>query len=166
MKELIEEYNKKRAELEVLFYNKKDSALQEVYQEFFEQCPEVDKIQWCQYTPYFNDGDPCTFNVGDLYATLKGDEFAAEEGSTFSIGEWVTRYADEGHEWAKQVIKEYANNVSLVKSKERLQEIDAEVSKLNSFIISIEDFLPIVYGDGVEIIVRRDSVEINHYDHE
>ncbi len=29
----------------------------------------INSIRWCQYTPYFNDGDVCTFRAGidDLY---------------------------------------------------------------------------------------------------
>ena len=30
--------------------------------------PEIAALRWRQYTPYFNDGEPCTFSVNDLYA--------------------------------------------------------------------------------------------------
>jgi len=33
-----------------------------------EQLPQVHYIQWTQYTPYFNDGEPCVFGVGEVEA--------------------------------------------------------------------------------------------------
>src|SRR5688572_27883088 len=32
-------------------------------QEWLEDHPEIQQISWTQYTPYFNDGDECTFGV-------------------------------------------------------------------------------------------------------
>lgn len=28
---------------------------------------------WCQYTPYFNDGDSCTFGIGEIYVTTNDE---------------------------------------------------------------------------------------------
>lgn len=35
----------------------------------------VEGIAWYQYTPYFNDGDPCIFRAGDPSFAFKGVEF-------------------------------------------------------------------------------------------
>lgn len=29
--------------------------------------PTIGAVQWTQYTPYFNDGDPCTFSAYEVY---------------------------------------------------------------------------------------------------
>ena len=38
--------------------------------------PALKAIRWNQYTPYFNDGDPCTFSVGEVMFLVDG---AAED---------------------------------------------------------------------------------------
>jgi len=52
----------------------KASALDAFKEEFkgvFERHPEVLALRWTQYTPYFNDGDPCIFGVNDLSIKTK-----------------------------------------------------------------------------------------------
>lgn len=44
--------------------------------ELFEQHPEVKSLHFTAYTPYFNDGDECTFLCGAHYATFNEDEDA------------------------------------------------------------------------------------------
>ena len=51
-------------------YNEKlsetgEDALKEAFKEVFEKHPSIYSISWRQYTPYFNDGDPCYFRVGE-----------------------------------------------------------------------------------------------------
>lgn len=45
----------------------------------FETYPDVKNVTWTQYTPSFNDGDPCTFRSGHTYPGLNTDE-DGEEG--------------------------------------------------------------------------------------
>lgn len=35
----------------------------EEFRAFFARHPNVDAVKWRQYTPYFNDGEPCHFSV-------------------------------------------------------------------------------------------------------
>lgn len=44
--------------------------------ELFEQHPEVKTLQFAAYTPYFNDGDECTFRCSAYYADINEDEDA------------------------------------------------------------------------------------------
>lgn len=61
--------------------NKSTGFIEAACSQFFEQCPEVEKISWTQYAPYFNDGEACEFSVNELVYTLVGDEDADDEGS-------------------------------------------------------------------------------------
>jgi len=45
----------------------KAEAAQEVTNHFKAVLPEGFELRWEQYTPYFNDGDPCIFGVRDPY---------------------------------------------------------------------------------------------------
>lgn len=51
-----------------------EELLKKDFQEMFEKHPKLEWVAWQQYTPFFNDGDVCTFSVGDLYYRLEGDE--------------------------------------------------------------------------------------------
>lgn len=53
------EINRKRSELQEII---KESFL-EIAGELFEKYPTMESFSWKQYTPYFNDGEPCTFEV-------------------------------------------------------------------------------------------------------
>ena len=69
---ILEKINK---ELEVFNERKKTLILElqeqfpAMFKELFDKYPNVSSIGWVQYTPYFNDGDECTFSVylDDLY---------------------------------------------------------------------------------------------------
>jgi len=39
----------------------------------FEEYPNIDSISWNQYTPYFNDGDPCEFSVNTWDIKFESD---------------------------------------------------------------------------------------------
>jgi hypothetical protein len=78
---------------------------------FFELFPDAQAFVWTQYTPYFNDGDPCVFDVNGPTAVFFGDS----EPSSFpeNIYEpdeeedsgWVSDYDDrlkipyDSYEW-------------------------------------------------------------------
>lgn len=45
----------------------------------FEAAPEITEVFWVQYTPYFNDGEPCSFSRHDLYYVLEWDKLDDDE---------------------------------------------------------------------------------------
>lgn len=55
-------------------------AITELFADFFRQFPEVKALAWSQYTPHFNDGDPCTFRVNDIGRIWFSGEDADEDG--------------------------------------------------------------------------------------
>jgi hypothetical protein len=65
-----------RAEMKTFAKTQGKAAIGAAFRSFFEKYPEVDHIQWTQYTPHFNDGDPCTFRVNDydMLRDADGDE--------------------------------------------------------------------------------------------
>lgn len=63
---------KKRLEDDIRNFGKE--AFSEYLKDFFEQNPGVQKIQWTQYTPYFNDGDECVFRYYSAQVKLVGDK--------------------------------------------------------------------------------------------
>jgi hypothetical protein len=69
---------------------------------FFNDNPDVEALRWTQYTPYFNDGEPCVFGASDL--TIKrvgsaGDEGDDEDG--FEHASWGDKKHKNACDWWK-----------------------------------------------------------------
>ena len=58
------------------------AALVADFRAVFEKHPDVKHILWRQYTPYFNDGEPCVFRVRDVYV------FTGADGEDDYEGDW------------------------------------------------------------------------------
>lgn len=75
------EMHQKIAEAQSFMQTHARSYIESGVQQFFEACPEVNAIFWRQYTPYFNDGEPCEFSVHDLFFNINGLEKYDGEGA-------------------------------------------------------------------------------------
>lgn len=68
-------------------------GLKLAFKSFLETYPQVKTITWAQYTPYFNDGDECTFTIGEVYfspmdaADIEG-YYDAEEGYFYTTARY------------------------------------------------------------------------------
>lgn len=118
--------------------------------EFFDENPEIEVIKWVQYTPYFNDGEPCVFRVND---------------PTFSNSdpENVNSYG----ELDEEVENEFAFQGTWcipdsLKNKEKVFD------EFSSLICSseMEDVMLAMFGDHVEVTCTRDNITVNDYDHD
>lgn len=70
----IQRLQELRQELKLLREGMKENRAKvvfEVLKPLFEKHPEVEAISWHQYTPSFNDGDPCTFGSYHEYPQVK-----------------------------------------------------------------------------------------------
>jgi hypothetical protein len=47
--------------------------------ELFEQYPHMIQFSWTQYTPFYNDGDPCVFSSGHNWADVETDETTSQK---------------------------------------------------------------------------------------
>jgi hypothetical protein len=71
------------------------TLFQEYADAFFVQYPQVKAVVWNQYTPYFNDGDPCYFRIYDV--CFVADEYNEDDmGSAYSYEESnIIRYSNK-----------------------------------------------------------------------
>lgn len=111
--------------------------------ECFESPSNLTRIVWTQYTPYFNDGDSCTFGVHDLelYVTIDGVE---HEHSLWEL----KSTCDYGVEARAQV------------GKKTIAAFLAVWKQLD------EDILEAVFGDHVTVTVTADSVTVEECSHD
>lgn len=125
---------------------------------------------WNQYTPYFNDGDPCLFGLGDPWFKtvndVEPDDDEDEEGrDDFGIRYGHPSLGERKYEWAThvdghrvKVFQPYAGpNEALYTACVAL----ADAFESEAF----DDVLLEAFGDHAEVVVRRDGIRVDFYEH-
>ena len=103
-----------------------EQFLLEHFKNTFEKYPQLHSVSWSQYTPYFNDGDTCTFRSNHEYADIEGD----------------------GLEYGKP-------------------EYEAIKKEIRTFLSQFDDdLLKALCGDHVQLVVTKEGISVEEYDHE
>lgn len=115
--------------------------------------PGVTAVRWRQYTPYFNDGDPCEFTVDGIYVRLtpleeEDDEECGDYGDGF-ISEWEIRYNRS----------EYPDF-----SDELVEELTQAVKKWDS--LNSEEVCRRNFGDHSTVTATLKGFDVEEYDHD
>lgn len=158
---LIERYEAARAALMA----EGKEAIELEFMAIFERHPELTVIKWNQYTPYFNDGEECTFSVNDFnvsnapdienvtcYGDYDGEEDEDEEGNmptkVFVMDKWGDRNSKT---WGDRNSKTYA-----------------DVWELQEFAQSSigEDLFRDIFDNHVTVVVTKDGIEVEEYEHD
>jgi hypothetical protein len=115
------------------------------FTELFEKYPTVQVVRWNQYTPHFNDGDPCTFSVGSISASEVALKDMPEE---------------DRHDTGSESWKESYNDRKTDKAAQAVYEVE-------TLFHDIEEVLNTAFGDGVEVTIERNGeVTVDDYDHD
>jgi hypothetical protein len=156
----IEAIRAERKRLKQELNEKVKAAFAEASRELFESHPGLESFGWRQYSPHFNDGEPCYFRARneDLESlTINGE-------SGYDL-EWYgeTKYQPTGRSepsgWGgtRQV---YANLPNSNYDAELTAAADAVLEFLARFD---EDDYEEMFGDHVEVTVTRDGVTVDEY---
>jgi hypothetical protein len=137
---------------------------EEAAKEVFAANPELENFSWAQYTPYFNDGDPCRFRASTDYPSINMcDEaenedrvgYGEDDDGQFSFNPSNPKYFSEDEPATQQDIDLYA-------VYERLKKSVLEL--LNSFDDAAYQTM---FGDGYRITVNRDgTIDEDEYSHD
>lgn len=158
----IENVNKAIAELKYFrdeFKKKSKVMFEEFLHDFFASNPEVKTIYWCQYTPYFNDGDACVFGIGEVHfspLTWKNisGPYAGEDTEEESDRDF---YAGEKTKW-----QEEDTRIS--------QNTKDSINKIYELFDMSGEHLQNAYGDHVFVRLYFEDgkvkSEIEDYDHD
>ena len=65
VKSFVDHYTKQKK----VFVTKMKENISIIFHDFFEDNSDIKKLTWTQYTPYFNDGEPCEFSTYLDYMT-------------------------------------------------------------------------------------------------
>lgn len=90
----LDRFVKQKREYDEAIRRDGEKAFKEFLKEWFEKNPEVYGVKWRQYTPYFNDGEPCEFGLYGVYAYKTKEVF--ESGDEPYDNESVEEVYGEG----------------------------------------------------------------------
>lgn len=124
----------------------------------FETFPGLRSIQWAQYTPYFNDGDACTFSVHECRV-----QFTEEYWSSLSETEKECFYEyGDGWEFDDYQLKQLA----ATGKGEELRKLSQAIRELDSIKNNLEEMLEETFGNHVKVIVSRDGIKTKEHRHD
>jgi hypothetical protein len=139
--------------------------------ELFEAYPLLDSFGFTAYSPYFNDGDACTFNIHcgvDYGMYINGycndDKPTEEEGGQ---GKFESRDADE-YIWKRTSHYDYSNGFNKRVKIDGEPEIDSMINSVNEFVNSFPtDVWEELIGNHVMVRITREGIETADYsDHD
>ena len=130
----------------------------ELTKTIFEDHPKVKSFGWNQYTPYFNDGETCTFSANVDYIYING---ICVDDSDWISEETITNYGTWNQETKKYEGRTEVSNLNydseLVKANDEIREF------LYNFD---EDFFMAQFGDHAKVTVTEEGVSVDEYEHD
>lgn len=146
LKSLIEKQEQIRKEMQ----EHGKTALKEAFKAFFDENPTCDAVRWRQYTPYFNDGEACTFRVGEAYVRMKNVELDLESMSDYGddFDNYSSYYAEKGEydDLTQEQIEAW---------KKAGNDADEIVGGCD------EELFKMTFGDHVKVTATREGFEID-----
>lgn len=160
------------------------AAMKEMFSDFFKAHPEVRSIVWTQYTPYFNDGEPCVFGVNDLDLRVNREGVAEDAYNVYKSESDDDSDADDDNRAycsfarALESIRDDKRNQDAVKrgwNKNKLRALTQQEEQLLSDFNDIKaafaseavsSICETVFGDHVLVAARPDGFETYSYEHD
>lgn len=142
-----------------------NDAFTEMSADFFENNPAILSLCWAQYTPYWNDGDTCTFSANTNYPSFT---FEAKDGKTLHYDENMSELTVVG-----SAVRDEEEDIEYSEDDQIDQgpyekEIDKHAKAVISFLnVFEEEDLEVMFGDHMKITVNRNGkVKTEEYEHE
>jgi hypothetical protein len=163
----LAEINSMRSEFNKKIREEGEIAIKEEFKSIFESFPRLKAFRWVQYTPHFNDGEPCEFSVHDPLFAVSGLQKEggpewdhAEDEDEDEEGDITLQFSDK---WSFS----YYGDKSPGAFNLPTEEEQAQMKHISSILNDNEDIMQYVFDDGVQITVYRDGrVDVNEYDHD
>lgn len=154
-----------QAEMKRQFQAQAQELFKGMTKEFFDKNPGITAVTWVQYTPYFNDGEPCVFSVGDVSFTNASDpedinygEYEGEEEGAWAATN-LTHVMNSDREWYRET-----REAILAAGGVDVESCD----ELSNAIMSseMEDVMLAMFGDHARIIATREGFTVDEYEHD
>lgn len=157
MPNVMEEMISLKDNYEKMVKTKGQEIVDLLVKEFLDKHPDVDGLNWAQYTPYFNDGDACVFHIGEIYLVLNDPHSPVlKEGSTSDFGD--NRYD------SYNIDADYDYKTKTATGPQAALAMD--LRELEKTLNQFEDVLLAVFDDHVQVEVTRSGYEVDDYSHD
>jgi hypothetical protein len=142
--------------------NFKEDDFKGWFLEYFKLYPFITSISWTQYTPYFNDGDPCVFSIQEPALELSAAFVSANPGLNL-IGSSYSKKEPEKDDDTKSLT---LDTYDFTKEQGKAYpDMRAAVNAITE-LFEAEDILLHVFGDHAEIIVTPKEISVEEYEHD
>lgn len=116
--------------------------------------PGVRGLVWDQYTPYFNDGDPCEFSINEVRALVEGVD-AFDENYDFDYNTGFSSW--ELSNWKTGEPIELPGGVDSIAIKNALDKL--QTSSWESVVLTN-------FGDHASVTATKDGFNVEFYEHD
>lgn len=124
--------------------------------------PLIVGLKWQQYTPSFNDGEPCVFSISGPF--IKFDEKISGAGDNDADEEQENGgFLDANYDIDDDFYKKKSDIFNFKEIKE-LKKTVKDVCAVYSHLEAMDTQLQEMFGDNIEVIVTKDGVETEDYD--
>lgn len=156
--EALKEKKKEIAKLKAEAQQMASDAFDDFCKEIFEKHPKVESFGWSQYTPYFNDGDTCTFSANTDYISINGEHVDDSNWvNKTNVTNWGT--------WNRE-LKVYEGRTE-VPNLDYNEDLSKASDEIVEFLSNFDnDFYITRFGDHAQITVTPDGVDVDEYEHD
>lgn len=115
---------------------------------------------WTQYTPFFNDGEPCEFSARAPWVRTTEEEHLDPDEVDLTCDESSLHPTLGGRDWDTESRK-------LVTVRGQHPDLSAAVQELRAALEggSFDRVLMEKFGDHCQVTVRKDRISVDSYDH-
>lgn len=139
------------------------------FDSFFQKHPEVDKIAFTAYTPYFMDGDPCVYSVNEYHYLIPDEPGGGVIGT--EEDEWEDE--DEEEVWYEWPTAGHNYKYDPIEKKYMIDtSFFDKYPSLHDDMVTLEtrtnddDLCLTVYGDHVIVRVDRNGFIVEECSHD
>jgi hypothetical protein len=130
--------------------------------------PTIVEFGWSQYTPYFNDGDTCEFSVYGTWvrttAEVDGVDEYGDEYSPYNLDvDYHPSLGKIEREWDSEA-RTFVNERYEGPDEDRYNRCQALDGALQSG--AFDHVLLEHFGDHALITVRKNTIEVEYYEHD
>jgi hypothetical protein len=163
-----------KAEIDKLAKEEGGNVIREMMQPIFDL--GVTFVRWTQYTPYFNDGDPCEFGVnadftlgwpGGIEDDLWEIGYRLKEFTPYNYQGGNTAENDRRNaEYKRQHDASRDEAVNAGITAEFIEAVKAVCKPASQFLNDNENLLKAAFGDHASITVTPEGIEVDEYSHD
>lgn len=123
----------------------------------------IKALRFTAYTPYFNDGDPCEFGVGEIYVKLSKRFGDVESGEYYGEGRYVGSY--DLYTYGDSTTNRYSDsNKTFALNGHSTREIYDAISDLD--LNPFTDVIQANFGDHVQVTATTEGFSVEFYEHD